>query len=578
MVSEDRADTFKPPHAHHPLTIFFPQQIKKAPLRSPSEGTEHTAPVTPSSLLQSPVNDALWNGVSPMGCVPEDNTYDADEHRTYSAGGPTDIPSTQRDRNSVKMLHQHVTSPNSIVLRPVLTETTSEIAAVTPQTIASFQKLKLQANIAERAAKQRKRKVKVADRYEQVKGYRALWNEYKEIQEQVLYNSLTQEDTESISFLKQPESWYIDFNVVHHQQKEHHQQVSPDQSNFSLLSEETMQAQRKFYEEKKQRTRAGATPRSENGSSINSNVGRGLTDSNGYGPIRTLTTAGNAISPLYEQQNDAMAHSPLAPLSMDSASTPVLEMDSVENGVIRWRQFENSSTATGDSARRLDFPIGDALGKRSKGAAKSSFKTPSAGQRVNPFWDMSTEQFLMMSSPSFGGPISDEHEEKDDDVKYQQKVGEEETVGSTNPFWDMSPEQFMMMSSPPSTTFDNSMDRVEAPLSRSHQEENTTPEVLEPVSSPSAAKSESSSASSPKLLSNALHPSASMEEDEDDSSETGYAWDGHMDDEDFWDIDRRRLSLDKCDELASQVSSQLSSLLSKFREDNSSIHTRTINP
>jgi len=61
----------------------------------------------------------------------------------------------------------------------------------------------------------------------------------------------------------------------------------------------------------------------------------------------------------------------------------------------------------------------------------------------------------------------------------------------------------------------------------------------------------------------------------EDEEEDNYVWDGHMDDEEFWDMDNRRqsLELDQIDELASQVSSQISTLLTKFREDNNSIHT-----
>jgi hypothetical protein len=198
-----------------------------------------------------------------------------------------------------------------------------------------------------------------------------------------------------------------------------------------------------------------------------------------------------------------------------------------------------------------------------------------------------------MSSPSFD-PSSMEQKEQQ-----QQQQQQRARPTSSNPFWDMSSEQFMMMSSPPGTfssQLDNPMDERDENETRPREEEGNsapTEKVLDPtidcmatkdsgpISASSPAKSETSYDDTISSSPYVFNPQASASTEEDESSEADnelYVWDGHMDDEDFWDIDRRRLSLDQCDELASQVSTQISSLLSRFREDNNSLHTRSTSP
>jgi hypothetical protein len=614
----------KPTSNKHPLSIFIPHQLgKKTHLPSPSEATQHTAPITPSSLLPSPFNDIEWNGISPLASLPENGDYDASSDPDTSAvDAPSDLSATvttrKGDQDNVKILHQRVTSADSIVVRPVLMEKTNEMESVTPQMIATFQKLKLQAQIAERAFKQRKRKEKVADRYEQVKEYRTLWKEYKEIQEQVINNS---QDDANVSFLKQPETWYIDFNTVHNQQQQHKQEDSPDRDNLSLLSEEIMEAQRKFFKEKSNERKQGTTIttttttttsplRGAGGEdlpvqSANSKVSfvRGQTEANGYGPIRAQTMMeGVVINAPHqeEEQEQATIHSPSPHLlSMDAVSKPILEMSSADKGVVRWRQFDNKKTD--DSVRRLNFAGGEPVAKptststttgsttTSTSTTTTVFKTPTAAQTVNPFWDMSSEHFLMMSSPSFDPSSMEQKEEEQQQAR----------PTSSNPFRDMSSEQFMMMSSPPGTLSYQSEDEDETRPREEKEKSAPMEKVLDPsidfmatkdygpIFTSSPSKSEKSYddtiSSSPKVFnrSTARSPQASASTEEEESSEADdelYVWDGHMDDEDFWDIDRGRLSLDQCDELASQVSTQISSLLSRFREDNNSLHTRSINP
>eukprot|EP00980_Cylindrotheca_fusiformis_P029578 scaffold23539_cov137-Cylindrotheca_fusiformis.AAC.3 len=579
--SHSRTHTMKP--MNPPRFFFSHHTSKKNSSQSPSSDTVHTAPITPSSAIISPTQGGQYSEVSPLGSPPECGaSKDAGGSSSSTASANTrpaeDSNSKDQDQHSIKKVHQAI--PNSIVPPSVCTDHTS----VSSQTVASFQNLKLQAHIAEKAAKQRKRKLKVADRYEQVQGYRMLWNDFKEIQERVLENSRKQGETGPVSFLKQPQTWFVDFNAIHQHQYQKHND-SPEQANLSLLSEEYMQAQLKFFEEKKQRTKTSVAPKTETATSLHSanskiEIVRGQTESKGYGPmVRSMNV------PFY-QQRETGADSPSAGMCIVATSTPIVELISEDTGIVRWRQFEQNTSETDASARRLDFAGGDSHIEPHKTVVFST-KTPTVGHSSNPFWEMSTEQFLMMSSPAFRRPSIMQQEECDAPEETRK---EEMAVATIDPLRDMSPEHFLMLSTP-AAALDDSVDSIEHE-ERVSQTTSQGAEVEQKEASPSSpplspAKSVASSAetigSSTKLSNKAdsRNPIALTDEDEDDddvSTERGYSWDGHMDDEDFWDMERRRSSLDECDELASQVSSQISSLLSKFREDNSSLHTRTFNP
>ena len=242
---------------------------------------------------------------------------------SYSRIGPKDSLDTAphvlpiKPQSQVKLLSKRITSPQSIIHRPPssvislvappkgsapdLTSNTTK-ASVNPHTIADFHKLKIQAKLANRAAHHRRHKAKLEDRMEDVMEYRRIWTEYEHIQEQVAQPSEAEDDSkasDSLS-LKQPTTWYFDFQNLDRITKEDDDNRSV--SHMSLLSEASMEAQRRIFAEKqKQRKRKGkkkhkkkessgdrsvSSRRSNTSRRSRSSTIRVETEGNDYGPIQ----------------------------------------------------------------------------------------------------------------------------------------------------------------------------------------------------------------------------------------------------------------------------------------------------
>jgi hypothetical protein len=207
--------------------------------------------------------------------APIDNSGDAhpdSARRLYT-------PRSSKQQSQVKLLRSHVTSPKSIIHRPSLVAPPKGVldglhnmsrTSVNPHTIADFNKLKVQVQLARRAEKHRRRKAKLEDRLQDVQGYRDLWNAYEEIGQKV---STANQDAASDSAsatkdarplherrnsldLKQPSTWYFDFQGL-----EDFTVVDNDdegyrsQSSLSLLSEASMEVQRRLFAEKRKSRR-----------------------------------------------------------------------------------------------------------------------------------------------------------------------------------------------------------------------------------------------------------------------------------------------------------------------------------
>lgn len=185
--------------------------------------------------------------------------------------------------------------------------------SVTPQIIANFNRLKIQVQLAEQKAINRRRKAKLEDRFEDVKAYRDLWRDYENLKKQVnnVRRSRNDEldngksDDRSVD-LMQPTSWYFDFRSL--KKHEHLAGFDDDddncsQASMSLLSDGTMEAQREYYKEKRrqQKNAKSTRPRQRTGpsdrsvASARSAVSRGSapylrgqtdTQTGDYGPIR----------------------------------------------------------------------------------------------------------------------------------------------------------------------------------------------------------------------------------------------------------------------------------------------------
>ena len=190
--------------------------------------------------------------------------------------------SLHESQTNVKLLNKRITNPESInfhksslVAPPKGSATgplssTSTKTSVNRQTIADFNKLKIQVKLATRAEKHKSRKAKLEDRLGDVKGYRDLWSEYEEIEQQVKESSDTEgpasapskKHTRSKSLdLKEPNTWYFDF-----QQLDPSKDAKDDRRNnesMSLLSEASMEAQCRLYKEKRRERRRKSKSKSK---------------------------------------------------------------------------------------------------------------------------------------------------------------------------------------------------------------------------------------------------------------------------------------------------------------------------
>jgi hypothetical protein len=171
--------------------------------------------------------------------------------------------SPPRPMTAVKCRSKHVTRPTSIIrhhphISPppgsaILSPPPADPAAVDRQTLAEFNKLKIQVQLEEKALKQTKRIQKLEDRLQDMQVYKRLLREFEELQETISVNSQQNQDltilTKSASFdLKETESWFYDFQSVDiidisNLEEDENSQYS-QQSHLSLL-------QRKYFAAKK---------------------------------------------------------------------------------------------------------------------------------------------------------------------------------------------------------------------------------------------------------------------------------------------------------------------------------------
>ena len=259
---------------------------------SPSEETLLTVPPTPfpCSLADenssfSSADEQSWNslplatfesGPSPIHC---------DSASTITVGNPSVVRlSTKEQYGDIPVDHedlvpssglflaqkasngkQRITTPESVVYRSaapliaprdvpltIISPNPLSNSSVDPQTLASFNRLKIQVQLAEQNELHNRRKAKLEDRLEDVKGYRNLWKEFETIKHQAARapgDELADITKNPSMKLHDPESWYFDFNPL----QTLHIEGGNDEnsiSSVSLLSERTMEAQRRYYKEK----------------------------------------------------------------------------------------------------------------------------------------------------------------------------------------------------------------------------------------------------------------------------------------------------------------------------------------
>jgi hypothetical protein len=143
---------------------------------------------------------------------------------------------------------------------------TSQSASVNPQAVANFNKLKVQAQQAEKLEKQRRQQEKVKDRRHDIEGYKSLFDEFSSIQDTVTKKNETMDATTSQaevgkSFINTT-TWLMDISALNALDQSCSSNSDEDddersQGDLSLLSEASFRVQKALFKEKaRQRRRA----------------------------------------------------------------------------------------------------------------------------------------------------------------------------------------------------------------------------------------------------------------------------------------------------------------------------------
>ncbi|CAJ1960969.1 unnamed protein product [Cylindrotheca closterium] len=592
---------------------------------SPS-GTRETDSTTPSSLLPSPALHARAASSIQIAATDQQNQQQQHSKNMRVMKNPI--------LNSYNEIEVQI-DPNNVNYE------TQPTSAVSSGVVEQFQKLKLQAQLADRSKQRRKRKEKVTSRKAMVDEYKHLWKEYEQIQDKVNNKNRCGEGIpESISFLKDSDAWFIDFHAIHHGQTLNSgtNASSPTVASLSLLSQTSTEAQKKFFQmksyERKQRKKRKEslepnTAKDQSASSrslIHATLGERGHCSKRVQTVEAIRYNGNddynvpyriRSSPSTENTESYLDQT----LSYLAPSSEPVESDmpsslALDNNLPRKRNQDLSIRRLYCTSTSNENHANEVVGKQ----AANSFNPPIS--------EMS-KGFLMMCSPK--SSLTDEksavQNAERSAKRYMQEGQERVNAHSGNQIWHMSKDHFMVMSSPPpasietdkSDNYSSERGKVEQASDRSHPRPQKASNQLKPtidymskadflrmsalpepvpmsalpdhvpttVGDPTFDDSQvmskiscedtfmSQGGNQEGIEEDDESPQASTSTDEDE--EDYYAWDGHMDDEEFWDMDIRRQSLGDIDELASQVSSRISTLLTKFREDNNSIKTRSVN-
>jgi hypothetical protein len=189
-----------------------------ARLLSPSEETNATVPATPflpsfaedNFSISSNEDDLERSGASLPVVISksgQNNPINYDSASSSNVDYIVNSPGPSRQILSAKtrenegaerrMLNSHMTKPESVVYRfaapliaprdvpmTIMAPQQSSTTSVDPRTLANFNRLKIQVQLAEQHELHNRRKAKLEDRMEDVKGYRNLWKEFENIKNQ----------------------------------------------------------------------------------------------------------------------------------------------------------------------------------------------------------------------------------------------------------------------------------------------------------------------------------------------------------------------------------------------------------
>ena len=158
--------------------------------------------------------------------------------------------SPPRPQDRIKMQHRRITHPSSVINRDV-PESAAPVA-VSSQHLSEFRKLKVQVKLAARQERKKARIAKLEDRYEDVRGYNNLWQNFEEIRSTA--ETMPPKLKRSNSFdLHNSGTWFFDFQSFDEEDASCYDfDDEMSQSSLSLHSTTSMESQRRYFKEKQE--------------------------------------------------------------------------------------------------------------------------------------------------------------------------------------------------------------------------------------------------------------------------------------------------------------------------------------
>eukprot|EP00934_Nitzschia_sp_Nitz4_P001210 Nitzschia sp. Nitz4//scaffold8_size234185//146344//148785//NITZ4_001272-RA/size234185-snap-gene-0.19-mRNA-1//1//CDS//3329559851//1210//frame0 len=267
---------------------FTKSRSNVAILVSPSSGTAMTTPESPAYQSVSP--GSHFNFVSPMppsAQSPSEYNKEVSKLTRFmnevhpfaqpapSQGALSSSLSNKRTRTEeprLQTLSRQMASPVSrgpTYPEPMEddddeSEGTSQLViegftSVAPNTVANFNRLKTQLEVAKRNELHERKKAKIEDRFKDVKCYRSLWGDYEKIKAEVSSQkeeSKSKDDSSRSSAamdLKSPDSWFFDFAALKMQRHLDMEEGNDTQSvgSMTLLSASDVQSQKEYFKNKR---------------------------------------------------------------------------------------------------------------------------------------------------------------------------------------------------------------------------------------------------------------------------------------------------------------------------------------
>lgn len=176
---------------------------------------------------------------------------------------PKGVGSPPRPQDRIKMQHHRITRPNSIVNRDVPQDNAAP-GSVSSHHLSQFRKLKVQVKLAARQERKKARIAKLEDRYQDVRGYNTLWQDFEEIRgraETTVPPDAAPTLKRSNSFdLHNTGTWFFDFQSFDEEDASciDYSDFDDDmsQSSLSLHSTMSMESQRRYFKEKREGRRS----------------------------------------------------------------------------------------------------------------------------------------------------------------------------------------------------------------------------------------------------------------------------------------------------------------------------------